>query len=161
MNLYTLRDDYARVLADLPEDGSLTDEQAAQLRAIGDKVEDKLDQYRRWYKNLHYDKDALEYEIHELQGKLDAVRKTQEWVKEELLRTLREMGTERVNFPVGHVRIQPNSIPSLVVPDESVVPQDWFRMKPELKKDAIKDYIERGGEVPGCSLVRGQHLRVT
>jgi chromosome segregation ATPase len=158
--LYDLRAEYQRVIDSLPEDGSLSDEQAQQLRAIGGAVEDKVDQYRRWYKNLGSDKDALEHEIGELQRKLASVNKTREWVRLEIMDTLREMGCDRLDFAVGGVRLQENSIATLET-DEYMMSDEWFGQVRTLNRQAVREAIEAGVSVPGASLVKHKHLRVT
>ncbi len=158
--LYDLRAEYQRVLDSLPEDGSLTDEQAGQLRAIGESVEDKLDQYRRWYKNLGSDKDALDHEIAELQRKRDSVNKTREWVRLEIIESLRQMGCDRLDFAVGGVRLQENSVATLVVDDEMISPT-WFKQTQVLDRESLREWLESGRETAGATLVKHKHLRVT
>ena len=158
--LYDLRAEYQRVIDSLPDDGTLTDEQADQLRSIGESVEDKLDQYRRWVKNLASDEKALKEELSCLNAKLDSVRKTEEWVKSEIMATLQEMGCDRVDFAVGHVRLQENSVATLVCEEESV-PEEWFDRVRTLSNHRVREAIEAGVRVPGASLIKGKHVRVT
>lgn len=52
--------------------------------------------------------------------------------------------------------------PKLVIENESLIPQDYKQqvVTTEIRKDAIKDELKMGAEIPGCRLVQEQSLQL-
>lgn len=59
-----------------------------------------------------------------------------------------------------HAASVSDSTPRVVVIDEDKIPDRFWETQRTLRKSDIADYINKGYQVPGADMVRGQHVRV-
>lgn len=161
MRLFELLPQYEEVLWEVDESGELTPELKTRLEEVVVPLEQKCENYAKWFRSLSAEAAATEIEIRWMQRRLRSLESQQEYIKESLSEAMERMGVERGQFGNRKVWFQNNSQPSLVVADESVVPDDFFRVERSVDRESLKDYLAKGNEVAGCSLQRGKHLRIS
>lgn len=78
-----------------------------------------------------------------------------------LLEARRELGEEpSVTGSWGYARLQKNSAPSVKIDDPAQLPSSLVHTTVEPDRERIRLALQGGLEVPGCSLVYGEHVRL-
>ena len=153
MNLYTLTDNYLRVL-ELAENGDdLTD----TLEALEDAIEDKAENTAKVIKQLEANASMLDNEINRLTERKKASDNNAKRLKVYLQEQLEKVGTDKIKGPRFTVAIQ-NNPPSVRVTDESKLIGYLVEQPKKLDKKAIMTDLKAGREVSGAEL---QHSRIT
>ena len=82
-------------------------------------------------------------------------------LKELIITTMTKLGTKRINTETGTFTIK-NNAPSLIIDDESLIPQKFIThiSSTKIEKNEIKKEIKNGAEIPGVHLETTQSLLV-
>lgn len=92
----------------------------------------------------------------------EACERHVEHVKAFCMRTLQEIGKDRVETNDGRIRIQGNGGKrALEVYDENILPPQYTVVQIVPDKETIRKELEAGKHVPGAKLLpRAQHIRI-
>ena len=155
MNLYTLTDNYLRVL-ELAENGDdLTD----TLEALEDAIEDKAENTAKVIKQLEANASMLDNEINRLTERKKASDNNAKRLKVYLQEQLEKVGTDKIKGEIFTVAIQ-NNPPSVRVTDESKLIGYLVEQPKKLDKKAIMTDLKAGREVSGAELQHSRSLRI-
>ena len=82
-------------------------------------------------------------------------------LKELIITTMTKLGTKRINTETGTFTIK-NNAPSLIIDDESLIPQKFIThiSSTKIEKNEIKKEIKNGAEILGVHLETTQSLLV-
>ncbi len=127
---------------------------------IRDDLSHKIDGICRMIKNNQSDIDALDEEIKRLQDRKKSLSNKVDNIKEYVKTCLEYAGENKVvtaNFTCSIA----NNPPSLYIPDERFVPEQYLiAQPPKINNAAIKQAIKDGEKYDWCTLVTGQSLRI-
>lgn len=147
--------------------GCETDEEALALLdeqlALEGEIADKLARIHAVQRRAEAEATHLRDEERRLAERRRRQERVAERVKGlayDLLTAHRELtGEGRVVTPTLTARLQ-RSAPRLVVPSSPAEwPDAYVVQVPQLDRDAVRDALKRGEDVPGCSLEQSEHVR--
>lgn len=132
---------------------------ADTLAGLEGEAEDKIHNVIRYARNLEADADAIKQAMVSMKIRLDAKRRRAEHLREYAMDGMQVIGKRKLEWPdfVASVAPSPDSV---VVDDETAVPDDYCRYTRALDKTVIKQALKDGHTVPGCHLEAGTHLRI-
>ena len=93
----------------------------------------------------------LTKELKERQARFEA---KEEFCRSLILKLMEAAGVRKLTLPVATVNIT-NVSPSVVIVDESAIPDDFMRIKKEPNKTAIKAALETGQSIAGAVMSNG------
>ena len=107
--------------------------------------------------NFNSDIAALDVEIDRLTDRKRVIANRQKEIKEYLRTNMDAAGITKISCPLFSITLAKGR-ESVVVDDESAIPDDLMRVKTDMSPDktAIAALLKSGGEVPGARLERGQ-----
>lgn len=155
--LYEIAEQYREILA---IDCDNEDEKAAMVNALdelADRFEQKAENVIRYIKNTESWASAIRAE----EARLAERRRTMERKAEQLTAYLEAMmtmtGTREVQAGIFQAKFKKNP-QSIVVLDESLLDDRFFKVSRTVSKDAIKEAIKAGEEVKGIILEQNERL---
>ena len=156
MNLYTLTDNYLRVL-ELAENGDdLTD----TLEALEDAIEDKAENTAKVIKQLEANASMLDNEINRLTERKKASDNNAKRLKVYLQEQLEKVGTDKIKGEIFTVAIQ-NNPQSVDVLDETKIPAAYFiEQAPKLDRKELLEQLKAGETIPGVTVKQSRSLRI-
>lgn len=132
---------------------------AAAMDAVDAALEEKLESTAKVIRNLEAEVEALEAEEKRLKARKTAVRNRIADIKGYVQQNLEAMGKDKVTSGIFKWSIQANA-PSVNILDESLIPDDYWKIERKPMKTEIKKAIEAGELTEGVELVRTKSLRL-
>jgi hypothetical protein len=160
MKLYTLTDNYRKVLELLEndQDESLKD----TLEAITDAIDAKAEGIAKIIRTMDAEAEAIKTEEQRLAQRRKAIENRRNGLKEYLETQLTLSGIDKVKTATFTVALQANP-PSVNVLDDTLIPQSFKVHVPEVwnvDKKSILQALKDGQEVPGVEIHQGRSLRI-
>ena len=156
MNLYTLTENYLRVL-ELAESG---EDLADTLEAIEDAIEVKAENTAKVIKQLEANADMLANEIKRLSERKTTLESNSRNLKMYLQDQLEKCGKSKIKGEIFTVAIQ-NNPQSVEVLDEALIPADYFiQQAPKLDRKELLAHLKAGEEIAGVAIKQTQSLRI-
>lgn len=156
--LYKIADQYREVaaLAD-GEDENLAIALRDTLQAIEGEFDQKAQAVVQIALNLDADVSAIDAEIERLKARKTALNNRASSLREYLRTNMEATGISKISCPLFSITLAAGR-ESVVVDDESALPDDLMRVKTDISPDktAIAAKLKAGEEVPGARLERGQ-----
>lgn len=144
------RDDLLRQYPDLAQDEeALLD----TLEGITD-FKEQVTTLLRSAVETEYFAQALAQRIGDLKDRRLAMQQRAERIRQIALNCMDDCGIKTIRAPDMTVS-QRKVPPSVTIFDPSLVPDEYMRMRAEPDKSVIKDALQRGERVPGCSMSNG------
>jgi hypothetical protein len=156
--LYELTD-AVKFVADMMEDG--TEGLEAMLEGLEGSFSDKAESIIKLYRSKVAEADAIDQEIKRLQGRMQKLRKDADWLHGYVERNMMLAGIDEVKSSLFTIKLGKNPA-KVSITDQALVPDKFVRTTLTIApdKNAIKDALQAGEEVPGCELVRDTVLKV-
>jgi hypothetical protein len=144
-----------------------TDEEAIALLdeqlALEAALEDKLERIHAVHRRAKAERTLLRAEEERLAARRHRCDQAADRVEATALLALEThrhlTGASKVVTPRLTARLQRSPVRLVVPGDPSAYPDAYIVQRPELDRAALKADLEAGAEVPGCALVRGDHVR--
>ena len=157
MTLYNLKEE-AKTIYELLNAEEI-DEQTAKdtLDAMG--VTDKLEAYGQVIRQMQADEDALEAEKKRIEKRLKQTRNGIERLKANLLDYLDATNTTKQTAGMFTFTRQRSSIPALKI-NESEIPIEFWRNVLMIDKEAVKEALKQGEQIPGAELEYSWGVRI-
>lgn len=157
MRLYEMSNKYQQVLS-LIEDGHEGLEDT--LEALSDAIEDKVENIGKLVKTVEAEATGLKAEEQRLADRRKSLESNIKRLKEYAYQSMLDAGMKKIKGSLFTFSIQ-NSPPSVEVLDDSIIPIGYFvQPAPTLDKNAIKEELKLGHEIPGVQLKQGESLRI-
>lgn len=157
MKLYEMSHKYQQVLT-LIEDGHEGLEDT--LEALSDAIEDKVENIGKLVKTVEAEVTGLKAEEQRLADRRKSLESNIKRLKEYAYQSMLDAGMKKIKGSLFTFSIQ-NSPPSVEVLDDSLIPKGYFvQSAPTLDKNAIKEELKLGHEIPGVQLKQGESLRI-
>lgn len=153
MNLYEINTSIIQALEDVidEETGEIKNEEAYQLyQELQLAQEEKIENIGLYIKNLESDAEQLKAEAKKFSERAKACERRSNWLREYLKSFLNgeKCASTRLNISYRKSKKVECSLE-----DISVLPSQFLKVTPELKKTEIKKFIEEGGTVEGCEVI--------
>lgn len=132
------------------------------LEAVQGEYEDKLESYCKIIKNLEADDTAIKNEIDRLSAKRKQLKKSVEYLKNNMFESMKATDTKKVKGQLFTVSIQKNGgkLPVIVdVPTEEL-PDELVKVVESPDLEAIAKLLENGESPLAHFGVRGESLRI-
>ena len=160
--LYDLAADYAKV-KDLLESEDIEPEVMQDtLEAIEGAMEAKAKNIAILVQGLGSDAEIIKTEERRLAQRRKTIENKQKWLKDYLKNQMEYAGIDKFKTPTHTISLQKNP-PALNITDAESVPAPYMILIPErweIDKDAVKQALKDGQEVPGAELTQGRSLRI-
>lgn len=140
------------------QEGELTDEDFAELERLNVLAEDKIDGYSVIIKESLAEAEILKQEAEKLLARAKSKTKLAERLKGNLDLFMQSQGREKFTSLKAQISYRPSVVLEI---DENVkLAKKWYRVKTEIDKSAIKDFLKNGGTLKGCLLVNKQNIQI-
>lgn len=157
--LYTITEDQRLLNAMLEENGGeLTPEIEEAMQITEDNLLAKAEAYGATISEYDAQAEACAAEI----KRLMAYKKTCENVSKRMRERLSDaMHTfEKDKLTAGTFRFSFRKSTSVLVEDETIIPKEFFKVEPTLKKKELLDALKAGELIAGASLVTNYSLQM-
>lgn len=160
--LYQLSEQYRGLLA---LDAEEVPEEAIRdtLEALTGDIQEKSTNVAAYCRNLEAAADAIDDAAKQMKERASKVRKRAESIRAYLLHNMQACEISKIESPYFTLAVKKNP-PSVVVFDAKQIPDSYMRQKPapppEPDKTAIKQALQAGADVPGCTLEQGVRLEI-
>ena len=161
ITLYKLADDYL-VAQDKLSDLDLPDDVIRDtLESMEGDLQVKATNTGLFIRNLEVTSEAIAAEEKRLSERRKAIDNRVNNIKRYLFENMQRTGITKIESPSLTLSLQ-NNPASVSVENVSDIPSEYMRQKeappPEPDKNAIKEALKNGIDVPGCTLVTTQRL---
>lgn len=126
------------------------------LESIDLAIEEKADGYAKLIRNQEASSKAFDEEIKRMKERKQAIDNNVKRMKLSLQNAMVEIGKTKFKTDLFSFNIQKNQ-PSVEIIDESLIPDEFKKVKIEFDKAAIKKAEE---EVPGVEIKQSESLRI-
>ena len=156
--LYAIADRYREILS---IEVSCDEERAALIAALDEAqgdFADKAENIAKFIRNLESEADAIRAEEVRLANKRQSLTKKADNLTAYIEAMLVMTGQRNLKAGIFDIKFQRNP-PSITILDESKLPSKYFTVPaPVVSKQAIKDDIKAGIEIPGIEIVQNERL---
>ena len=158
-NLYELGGSY-KALQEAMDRPDVTQDEIgaliAQLDETRGELRDKVDALCRVLANIDGNATKFANEEQRLAKRRKSLENSRERIRNWIRASMDLLDVKKINTNVHSVTISPGQ-PKVVIVDESLVPEDYVRVKREIDKKAVMDAYKNDGEiVPGCDIMDGE-----
>ncbi len=160
MTLYEIKNQFL-VLDKFIDDNDLSKEAFKQaLDQIEGSLEDKVENYIKYMKNLQGEAEMFKLEEKRMNEKRKALENHADRLKTSIDETLKELGLAELKAGLFTIKYQKNP-PSLEVIDLDLIPMN-YKIPQEIKVDkkSILQDIKAGIEVAGVEVKIGESMRI-
>src|SRR5690554_32026 len=156
LTLYELTENYQQLLELADE----ADPQAFEdtLNVLEDEINHKAENIAKVIKTLEAEAKALEEEKKRLENRITSRKNKIQRLKDYLQDNLEKAGIQKVKGKTFTVWIQNSE--RVQVTDENTIPEQYFVLKRQLSKSAIKEAIENEQQVAGAEIVKNTSIRI-
>lgn len=161
MKLYEVTDELERVALLLEESGGeWTEEIMDLLKALEWERAFTVDGLCKLIRRLEREKDMIAAELDDLNRKRTSHTRSVSWLKNYMMNEFRSQGTRKVDTGVFKCWIQRNGRPTIRPADPLDPPAQFVRTVYEFDGTKAYEHWKATGEVPGCEVEIGEHLRI-
>ena len=138
--------------------GELNEEDIEEIERLNVLAEDKIDGYSVIIKESIAEGEILKQEAEKLLARAKRKINLAERLKANLDLFMQSQGREKYTSLKTQIFYRPSVV--LEINEEVKLPKKWYKVKMEVDKSAIKDFIKNGGKVRGCKLVDKQNIQI-
>ncbi len=159
MKLYDISERYKNLIQ-LMEDGEVPEDILKEsLNSVEEEFEEKANNIAKLVKTEKAEVAVLKEEIKRLTNRAKAKENNSKNLQKYLEENMIMAGKEKFKTTLFSFNIQANA-KSLKIIDENLIPEKYKFTEVNYLKDAIKNDIKNGLEVPGVNLVQTRSLRI-
>lgn len=167
MSLYSLTQQYRQLEALADSETDIPEEVLRDtLEGLGGELQLKAQNVARFIANQDAMAEAIDNAAGAMAVRAKRLRSRTDYLRNYLLQNMQAAGIQKLDSPELVVQVKKNP-PSVVVFDESSVPGEFMVTPvppppppPRPNKNAIKEALKSGQDVPGCRLEQGLRLEV-
>ena len=158
MKLYELTEAWAAI-QDMIETADTDDEQIiAALENIDAAIEEKADNYAKIIFSMKAEAEAIKAEEKRLATKRQSLENRAKWLQKNLEVAMINTGRKKFKTNLFVFSVQKNA-PSLDEFDESIVPEEFWKIARSIDRSALLKAV-KDGEVEGIELKQTESLRI-
>lgn len=161
--LYQIADAYLADIARL-QDTDLDEQTIADtIEAMGGDLETKATNVAMFIKNLDASAEQIKAAEKAMAERRKSIEHKAEHIRNYLLSNMVRTGITKIECPYFAISVRKNP-PSVVVDDESSIPDTYFDTPPPparvLNKNRLKDDLKNGAVIDGAHLESGSSLQI-
>ena len=159
--LYEITESYRQALEMFTDPEQDFDPQmvADTLESLEGTLEAKATNVAAFFQNLEVTANAIREAEKRMAQRRKAIEKRVESLRQYLLDNMQACGITKIESPYFVISLQ-KSPESVVVDDESVIPDDYCKFTKTVDKSLVKQALRDGYDIPGCHLESGTHVRI-
>ena len=142
----------------IQQDGELTEEDMQALESLEIAKEEKLKGYGVVIRETEGEIATIKAEIERLNKLAKTMQNKAEWLKNSLSYFM--TANELKEFKSVEVNITFRNSKSLCIADGTRLAKKWLKVETKPDRQAIKDFINAGGKVKGCSIVDNANIQI-
>ncbi|MFA4972332.1 MAG: siphovirus Gp157 family protein [bacterium] len=159
--LYDITAGIRDIMECVDENGELTQAQSDDLTALEMAFDEKVEAIVKFVRNVEADADAFKVESDRLAALRKSAMNKVAWLEDYLKAQMDARHLPKAGTKMGGARIQQGP-PRVDVLDATLVPAEFMVPQPAtLDKGKALMALKAGESVPGCTLTRGEFLRLT
>lgn len=159
MNLYEIKEQFrAWQLKIANQDGELTEEDLQVFNELEGLAEDKIEAYAVIIKESLAEADMYKAEAERLSAIAKKKINLADRLKKNLDGFMQEQGREK--FESLKTTIAYRKSTALEIDSTAKVPKKFQKVKMEIDKTAITNFLKEGGKLKGCQLVERQNIQI-
>lgn len=160
--LYDIQGEYQRLFELMVDDEVDEDAINDTLESLNFDLAEKATGYVHIIKQLEMESDACDKAIEEYRHKKEMRQNSVKRLKEALIKAMDIANLKEIKTGLYSLKIANNGGKApLVIPDESLVPDRYMKIKYEPDKELIRKTIEDGTDLPFAEIKdRGRHLNI-
>lgn len=161
VKLYELTNNYLTILNMIEDSDVPSEAMIDTLESINDAIEVKVEGIGKMLRMLDADIEALKAEEKRLADRRKAIENKQKQIKDYVRYQLELAGLTEIKSPLITVKVQ-NNPPAVEIVDRDAIPRQFIKttIVEDVDKNAIKEALKNGEEVPGAVLLQGKSLRI-
>ena len=159
MKLYEI-DGNIRALWDriVAQDGELTQEDIQELESLEVAKDEKIKAYGVIIREMIGEITRINEETARLKKMEKTLNNKVEWLTSNLSRFMHD--NQMSEYKSLEVNISFRTSKSLYIEENTKLAKKWLKVKTEIDRQAIKDFINAGGKVKGCSIVTNSNIQI-
>lgn len=144
----------------IDQDGELTQEDIEALETLEVAKDKKIKGYGLIIRESIAEIGVIKAEIDRLNKLLKTKQSKTDWLTSNLSRFMHDNQMNEYKSLEVNITFRPSK--QLYIEDESTLAKKWFKTEKVTKIDrqAIKDFISKGGKVKGCQIVEKQNIQI-
>lgn len=159
MNLYQLSARYEQLL----NKEELSGDELIEIEMLNDSIEDKVIELAKHLKNKEIELDAVSESIKAMTARKGRIEKSINSLSRLIISMMDIGGLKKITkSPLFQIKSVKNS-PSVVINESSLVPSEYTRevisVNLAVDKLKVKEAIQQGITVPGCSIVQNNRIK--
>jgi len=158
MNIYQISQELENFLNNLPDTGELSEDDLALYAELTEIKENKIKSTAYAYHNLQAELDGITAQIKRLTELKKSKENQQARIKKLIEFGMNLENTEKLDF--GDVTLRFSKSVGTVVDDESLVPDEFKKVKYTVDLTKAKEAIKNGVEVAGVRLEERKNLLI-
>lgn len=158
--MYDLASDYLKLM-DMLESGE-DDERVIldTLEAVQGEIEVKAENYAKMIRMLNGRAEDFKAEEERLAARRKAMENGANRLKKSLEQCMIALDIRKIKTGLFSINIQKNA-PSVVIDNPNLVPEEYLiPQEPKVDKQAIKDVLKKGEELPFAHLEQSESIRI-
>lgn len=164
LSLYELAEEAVALDALVAQDeGEWTETHEALANELVEKLVQKADSFGGYVRSLEADADACAEEIARLAARKQTRENRVKWLKSYAMMAMQRIDRPKIEGTLFTIALQNNTPRVDVSVQPDALPPEFVRVVPEKReadKDAIRNALKNGQEIPGCELVVTQSVRI-
>jgi hypothetical protein len=155
-HLYELSEQYRNLIANTDTEDLTEQSVKNKLQGITEQLNNKAENIGKLVMEINAESEVIQKEIERLANRKRVAENKAEWLKSYVLTEMLSSGIEKIEGQVLTLSLR-KSPPSVTVLDQTLIPEQYFRIIPENKevnKKAILENFKTTGEIlNGTSIV--------
>jgi hypothetical protein len=152
MKLYEISAEYIQALDALADADEQTRADTLEGLGIADSFKDKAINIAGYFQSIDYDVASMKDAENRIATRRKAMENHSQSLKDYLLSNMQRTGITRIECPGFSVSLA-KCPASVEITDESLLPDNFFRVKKEPNKSDIKAFLQEHGALDGARLV--------
>lgn len=147
-----------RLYTEVDGDGCVSDDTMAELEALNEAKEDKIESIALYYKETQAEAEAIKAEAKKLAERAKSAENKAESLKNYLSRILQEEEADKFSTP--RVKVSFRKSEQVIVDDVESLGEEFTKVKIEPDKTAIKKAIKDGNNVSGAHIETMNNIQI-
>ena len=159
MNLYEIKEQFREWQRKVIENyGEVTDEDLEELKNLESLAEDKIEGYAVIIKESLSEADIYKAEAERLLEMAKKKSNLAERLKRNLDDFMQEQGKEKFESIKTVISYRKSTV--LDIAEDTKIPKRFLKIEEKIDKAKIKEHLNMGGKLKGCSLVTKQNIQI-
>jgi len=158
MKLYEINQAIRDILSQVNDDGELPEDAYIELEAMNEALEVKYEAIACLIKELNVTAKALKDEEFTLRERRRRHENHAERLKGYLADNMLASGVERLETAKTAITFRKSE--GVVIDNESIVPGNYYKYRPEISVSTIKDDLKAGIIVPGVHIEERKNIQI-